>query len=58
MDVLVYDAVSYARRLLLCISDECFINKVGSEKGDVVLVYHSVITDVYKIEPHGKMKGA
>ena len=45
MDILVYDAVGYAFRLLLCISDECFINKVGSEKGDVVLVYHSVITD-------------
>ena len=59
MDILVYDAAGYAFWLFLCLSDECFINKVRRRKRECkfqILLYHRGDILVHKIEPHGEQK--
>ena len=47
MDILVYDAAGYAFWLFLCLSDECFVNKVRREKGNVNFRYYFIIVGIY-----------
>ncbi len=58
MDILVYDAAGYAFWIFLCLSDECFVNKVRREKGNVNFRYYFIIAGIcwYKIEPHGEIE--
>ena len=59
MDILVYDAVGYAFRFLLRLSDECSSYKIRYKERYVkyqILLYHRGDMLVHKIEPHGEIE--